>query len=83
MLSTGPEPLFFCETLPSCLKLNSHPPPCPQVRETETMDAQWLNYPGSGDLPDDEDIGEFTPHLTSDKFDIDDVSGSGGEWGSM
>ncbi|XP_031446891.1 syndecan-4 isoform X4 [Phasianus colchicus] len=41
------------------------------------MDAQWFNYPGSGDLPDDEDIGEFTPHLTSDDFDIDDVSGSG------
>uniref|UniRef100_A0A8C9GEL4 Syndecan n=1 Tax=Pavo cristatus TaxID=9049 RepID=A0A8C9GEL4_PAVCR len=47
------------------------------VRETETMDAQWLDYPGSGDLPDDEDIGEFTPHLTSDEFEIDGTSGSG------
>lgn len=83
MLSTGPEPLIFWETLlRSCLKLNSYPPsPCPQVRETETMDAQWLDNVGSGDLPDDEDIGEFTPHLTSDEFDIDDTSGSGGEWG--
>ncbi|XP_072206250.1 syndecan-4 [Excalfactoria chinensis] len=47
------------------------------VRETETMDAQWLGYPGSGDLPDDEDIGDFTTHLTSDEFDIDEISGSG------
>uniref|UniRef100_A0A8V0ZLJ9 Syndecan n=1 Tax=Gallus gallus TaxID=9031 RepID=A0A8V0ZLJ9_CHICK len=47
------------------------------VRETETMDARWLDNVGSGDLPDDEDIGEFTPHLTSDEFDIDDTSGSG------
>ncbi|NWQ82357.1 SDC4 protein, partial [Columbina picui] len=47
------------------------------VRETETMDAQWLDYPASGDLPDDEDIGGFRPHLTSDGLEIDDVSGSG------
>ncbi|NXS54443.1 SDC4 protein, partial [Brachypteracias leptosomus] len=46
------------------------------VRETETLDAQWLNYPASGDLPDDEDI-EFRPHLTSDELDIDEASGSG------
>lgn len=53
-----------------------------QVRETETMDAGWLDYPASGDLPDDEDIGDFRPHLTSDGLDIDETSGSGGEWGS-
>ncbi|NWT66856.1 SDC4 protein, partial [Prunella himalayana] len=47
------------------------------VRETETMDAGWLDYPASGDLPDDEDIGEFRPHLTSDGLDIDETSGSG------
>ncbi|NXX56669.1 SDC4 protein, partial [Scopus umbretta] len=47
------------------------------VRETETMDAQWLGYPASGDLPDDEDIGEFRPHLTSDGLDINEASGSG------
>ncbi|NXN91171.1 SDC4 protein, partial [Rhinopomastus cyanomelas] len=47
------------------------------VRETETMDARWLDYPASGDLPDDEDIGEFRPHLTSDELDIDETSGSG------
>ncbi|KAM4650070.1 syndecan-4 [Amazona ochrocephala] len=47
------------------------------VRETETIDAGWLEYPASGDLPDDEDIGEFRPHLTSDEFDIDETSGSG------
>ncbi|KAM6340211.1 LOW QUALITY PROTEIN: syndecan-4 [Alca torda] len=46
------------------------------VRETETMDARWLDYPASGDLPDDEDIGEFRPHLTSD-VNIDEASGSG------
>ncbi|XP_008631930.2 PREDICTED: syndecan-4 [Corvus brachyrhynchos] len=48
-----------------------------QVRETETMDAGWLDYPASGDLPDDEDIGEFRPYLTSDGLDIDEASGSG------
>lgn len=53
-----------------------------QVRETETMDAGWLNYPASGDLPDDEDIGEFRPYLTSDGLDTDEASGSGGKWGS-
>ncbi|XP_071615541.1 syndecan-4 [Heliangelus exortis] len=47
------------------------------VRETETMDARWLDYPASGDLPDDEDIGEFRPHITSDGLDIDEASGSG------
>ncbi|KAM9260207.1 syndecan-4 [Cariama cristata] len=47
------------------------------VRETETMDARWLDYPASGDLPDDEDIGEFRPRLTSDGLDIDETSGSG------
>ncbi|XP_065706200.1 syndecan-4 isoform X1 [Patagioenas fasciata] len=47
------------------------------VRETETMDARWLDYPASGDLPDDEDIGGFRPHLTSDGSEIDDASGSG------
>uniref|UniRef100_A0A8C3KBL3 Syndecan n=1 Tax=Calidris pygmaea TaxID=425635 RepID=A0A8C3KBL3_9CHAR len=47
------------------------------VRETETMDAGWLGYLASGDLPDDEDIGEFRPHLTSDDFDLDEASGSG------
>ncbi|XP_055670206.1 syndecan-4 isoform X1 [Falco peregrinus] len=47
------------------------------VRETETMDARWLGYAASGDLPDDEDIGEFRPHLTSDELDIDEASGSG------
>ncbi|KFV01857.1 Syndecan-4, partial [Pterocles gutturalis] len=47
------------------------------VRETETMDARWLDYPASGDLPDDEDIGEFRPHLTSDDLDVDEASGSG------
>ncbi|XP_066186699.1 syndecan-4 [Sylvia atricapilla] len=47
------------------------------VRETETMDARWLEYPASGDLPDDEDIGEFMPHLTSDELDLDEASGSG------
>ncbi|KFQ75620.1 Syndecan-4, partial [Phoenicopterus ruber ruber] len=47
------------------------------VRETETMDARWLDYPASGDLPDDEDIGEFRPHLTSDGLDTDEASGSG------
>ncbi|NWR80533.1 SDC4 protein, partial [Centropus unirufus] len=47
------------------------------VRETETMDARWLAYPASGDLPDDEDMGEFRPHLTPDEFDIDEASGSG------
>ncbi|XP_069662710.1 syndecan-4 isoform X1 [Haliaeetus albicilla] len=47
------------------------------VRETETMDARWLDYPASGDLPDDEDIGEFRPRLTSDGLDIDEASGSG------
>ncbi|NXE29389.1 SDC4 protein, partial [Ardeotis kori] len=47
------------------------------VRETETMDARWLDYPASGDLPDDEDIGKFRPHLTSDGLDIDETSGSG------
>ncbi|XP_035748777.1 syndecan-4 isoform X2 [Egretta garzetta] len=41
------------------------------------MDARWLGYPASGDLPDDEDIGEFRPHLTSDGLDIDEASGSG------
>lgn len=54
-----------------------------QVRETETMDAGWLDYPASGDLPDDEDIGEFTPHLTSDELDLDEGSGSGGKWISL
>lgn len=53
-----------------------------QVRETETMDAGWVDYPASGDLPDDEDIGEFRPRLTSDGFDLDETSGSGGKWGS-
>lgn len=52
------------------------------MRETETMDARWLDYPASGDLPDDEDIGEFRPHLTSDGLDIDEASGSGGMQGS-
>ncbi|XP_033922777.1 syndecan-4 isoform X1 [Melopsittacus undulatus] len=47
------------------------------VRETETIDARWLEYPASGDLPDDEDIGEFRPHLTSDELEIDEASGSG------
>ncbi|KAF4793326.1 Syndecan-4 [Turdus rufiventris] len=47
------------------------------VRETETMDAGWLGYPASGDLPDDEDIDEFRPHLTTDELDIDEASGSG------
>lgn len=51
------------------------------MRETETMDAGWLDYPASGDLPDDEDIGEFRPHLTSE-LDLDETSGSGGKWGS-
>ncbi|NXJ48164.1 SDC4 protein, partial [Spizaetus tyrannus] len=51
------------------------------VRETETMDARWLDYPASGDLPDDEDIGEFRPHLTSDGLVIDEASGSGGTQG--
>lgn len=51
------------------------------MRETETMDARWLDYPASGDLPDDEDIGEFRPHLTSDGLDIDAASGSGGTQG--
>lgn len=45
------------------------------------MDARWLDYPASGDLPDDEDIGEFRPHLTSDELDIDETSGSGGKQG--
>ncbi|XP_009565868.2 syndecan-4 isoform X1 [Cuculus canorus] len=47
------------------------------VRETETMDARWLAYPASGDLPDDEDIGEFRPHLTSIDSYIYEASGSG------
>ncbi|XP_062445150.1 syndecan-4 [Rhea pennata] len=47
------------------------------VRETETMDARWFDYPASGDLPDDEDIGEFKPHLTSDGLDEYEASGSG------
>ncbi|NWX43120.1 SDC4 protein, partial [Steatornis caripensis] len=47
------------------------------VRETETMDARWLDYPASGDLPDDEDISEFRPHLTSDGLEIEEASGSG------
>lgn len=51
------------------------------MRETETMDARWLDYPASGDLPDDEDVGGFRPHLTSDELDIDETSGSGGKWG--
>lgn len=51
------------------------------MRETETMDARWLDYPASGDLPDDEDIGGFRPHLTSDGSEIDDASGSGGKRG--
>lgn len=46
------------------------------------MDAGWLGYPASGDLPDDEDIDEFRPHLTTDELDIDETSGSGGKWGS-
>ncbi|NWS71461.1 SDC4 protein, partial [Crotophaga sulcirostris] len=50
------------------------------VRETETMDARWLAYPASGDLPDDEDMGEFRPHLTSDELDIDEASGSGADY---
>ncbi|KFV79363.1 Syndecan-4, partial [Struthio camelus australis] len=45
-----------------------------QVRETETMDARWF---ASGDLPDDEDIGEFKLHLTSDGLDEHEASGSG------
>lgn len=52
------------------------------MRETETMDAGWPDYPASGDLPDDEDIGEFRPYLTSDGLDTDEASGSGGKWGS-
>lgn len=55
--------------------------PCLKVRETETMDARWLDYPGSGDLPDDEDIGKFKPPSTSDGLDIDETSGSGGKQG--
>ncbi|KAM9284941.1 syndecan-4 [Morus bassanus] len=56
----------------------SSPPRVPRkVRETETMDAGWLGYPASGDLPDDEDIGEFRPYLTPDGLDIDEASGSG------
>ena len=51
------------------------------MRETETMDARWLDYPASGDLPDDEDISEFGPHVTSDGLDIDEASGSGGKQG--
>uniref|UniRef100_A0A493TKJ9 Syndecan n=1 Tax=Anas platyrhynchos platyrhynchos TaxID=8840 RepID=A0A493TKJ9_ANAPP len=47
------------------------------VRETETMDARWLDYPGSGDLPDDEDIGKFKPPSPSDGLDTDETSGSG------
>lgn len=45
------------------------------------MDARWLDYPASGDLPDDEDISEFRPHLTSDELDIEEASGSGGKGG--
>jgi len=45
------------------------------------MDARWLDYPASGDLPDDEDISEFGPHVTSDGLDIDEASGSGGKQG--
>ncbi|KAM8798091.1 syndecan-4 [Eudromia elegans] len=47
------------------------------VRETETMDARWLDYPASGDLPDDEDIGDFKPRLTTDGLDEYEASGSG------
>ncbi|XP_048819017.1 syndecan-4 [Lagopus muta] len=70
-------PLLRATFLPFLLGLLLAAAAAESVRETETMDAQWLNYPGSGDLPDDEDIAEFTPHLTSDEFDIDVVSGSG------
>ncbi|NWX88450.1 SDC4 protein, partial [Nothoprocta pentlandii] len=48
-----------------------------QVRETETMDARWFDYPASGDLPDDEDIGDFKPRLTTDGLDEYEASGSG------
>lgn len=81
MLSAGSELLTFHKMLlRSCLILDTSQL-CLQVRETETMDARWLDYPASGDLPDDEDISEFRPHLTSDVLDIDEASGSGGKGG--
>ncbi|NXA51867.1 SDC4 protein, partial [Nothocercus julius] len=62
----------------SCLTLFS-PPACFQVRETETMDARWFDYPASGDLPDDEDVGDFKPGLTTDGLDDYEASGSGAD----
>ncbi|NXD12109.1 SDC4 protein, partial [Nothocercus nigrocapillus] len=65
----------------SCLTLLS-PPAHFQVRETETMDARWFDYPASGDLPDDEDVGDFKPGLTTDGLDDYEASGSGGKGGT-